>query len=140
MQSQPIFMFLYKKFVLVLFRSKRDLHFGCATFVGALFYFGGGGNMAYTYKELQGKTIHAVRVIGKEIGVKSPSTLKKQELIDRILDIQSGKVMPKFSSSGRPRLGSENIVKPKKETAILEKEIDKILEQTKLQILNLISK
>ena len=46
--------------------------------------------------------IHYLRTYAREIGVKSPSSCKKDLLIKKIKQVESGKVAPYFSKKGRP--------------------------------------
>ncbi len=46
--------------------------------------------------------IHYLRTYAREIGVKSPSSCKKDLLIKKIKQVESGKVTPYFSKKGRP--------------------------------------
>ncbi len=68
--------------------------------MGALFY---GYNMDYNIEHLNQINIHSLRNLARKIGVKAPSSLKKQELIDQILLIESGKNQPyRPIKQGRP--------------------------------------
>ena len=84
---------------------------------------------------LNNKSIYELRIIGRELGVKKPTTLKKQALINAILDMQLGNDTPTFSNRGRPpitnKIEKENSLAIKNE--ILTK-IDKILENAKKDI------
>ena len=57
--------------------------------------------------------LHYLRAFAREIGVKSPCTLKKDDLIKSIQKIERREVEPVFSKVGRP-LG-EKIICEKKE-------------------------
>ena len=46
--------------------------------------------------------LHLLRIYAREIGVRSPSTCTKAQLIKKIKDIESGKVKPFFNKVGRP--------------------------------------
>ena len=46
--------------------------------------------------------IHYLRTYAREIGVKSPSSCRKDVLIKKIEQVESGKVAPCFSKIGRP--------------------------------------
>ena len=63
--------------------------------------------MDYKKDNLKQMSVYPLRKIGKDLGVKSPTSLKKNELIESILDIQSGKIKPVSSKHGRPSLNSE---------------------------------
>lgn len=56
--------------------------------------------------------IYSLRDMAREMGVKSPTTLKKEELIERILNIMSGKVAPDMprTRQGRPPKNKSKIV------------------------------
>ncbi len=58
--------------------------------------------MEYSIEKLEQINIHSLRNIAREIGVKSPSCLKKKELIDEIILIKSGKKPPSLTIKGRP--------------------------------------
>lgn len=53
----------------------------------------------FTREELEGMSLTVLRVIGREIGVKSPSSLNKERLIDDIMAIQAGTLRPVAPSS-----------------------------------------
>lgn len=63
--------------------------------------------MEYTKAELEKIQIHVLRDIGRQLGVKSPSSLKKSQLIEQIMAVDSGRVEPNFTKKGRPSLGKE---------------------------------
>lgn len=46
--------------------------------------------------------IRDLRIIGRELGVKHPTALSKQALIDDIVAIEEGRLEPQFSVRGRP--------------------------------------
>lgn len=51
--------------------------------------------------------IHEIRTFAREIGVPHPTSLKKQEMIDCIIDIRDGRVEPqKAKKAGRPPKGN----------------------------------
>ena len=59
--------------------------------------------MIYEKEQLEQTNIHPLRNIAREVGVKSPTSLKKNVLIDEIIQIQSGKKRPQSSPrKGRP--------------------------------------
>ena len=45
-------------------------------------------------KELSKKSIHELRILGRSIGVKSVTTLKKEELIEQIISVDNGTQKP----------------------------------------------
>ncbi|MBQ8426943.1 MAG: transcription termination factor Rho, partial [Clostridia bacterium] len=54
-------------------------------------------------EELEREHLSVLREIGRFIGVKSPASKKKEELVDEILDIQSGRAKPfTHGKSGAP--------------------------------------
>ncbi|MBQ8426663.1 MAG: Rho termination factor N-terminal domain-containing protein [Clostridia bacterium] len=69
--------------------------------------------MGYTKEELERKNVHTLRQIGREKGVKAPSSLKKGDLIEQILGIEKGEIAPCFSTGGRPVLDTEFTIKNK---------------------------
>jgi hypothetical protein len=96
--------------------------------------------MKYTKEQLQAKNLYALRGIGREIGVRAPSSLTKGVLIENILRVQAGIDKPFFSKSGRPSLDGKFTTKKKKDkkqTELIE-EIDKILQVAKEKIIELI--
>ena len=59
----------------------------------------------YSESALRILNIHELREIGRKIGVPSPTTMKKTELIENIIKIASGKIeAPARSNFGRPSL------------------------------------
>ena len=60
--------------------------------------------MEFTKKQLLTFSIYELRSIGKKIGVKAPTSLTKKNLIDAIVNVQSGLIEPYFSKRGRPRI------------------------------------
>ena len=89
----------------------------------------------FTKEQLENKQIHLLRQIGRELGVKSPSTLKKSQLIEQILGISSGEISPTFSKVGRPQLDGVVEKSKNKDEKNVEKELDQILELIKKFIL-----
>ena len=75
--------------------------------------------MQYTKEGLNEFNLYSLRELGREIGVKAPSSLKKAELIENILSVQNGKIAPHVTKKGRPAL-------PKKPTPT-EEEIKQII-------------
>ena len=60
-------------------------------------------NDNYTMEQLDAMGIFELRTIARSVGVKSPTTAKKAELVQAILDIESGKVKPVNNSQRRGR-------------------------------------
>ncbi|MEG1645728.1 MAG: transcription termination factor Rho [Clostridia bacterium] len=56
----------------------------------------------YTQEKLSEHSLFELRYIGREFGVQSPTSLKKDELISSILEIISGTQPPQKSRRGRP--------------------------------------
>ncbi|MBE5735136.1 MAG: hypothetical protein E7361_01660 [Clostridiales bacterium] len=52
-------------------------------------------------KSLENMGIHTLRTFARECGVKAPTTLKKEELIDLIMKIKKGEIEPVISKMGR---------------------------------------
>lgn len=60
--------------------------------------------MDFNLQELKTKSIFEIRNLAKEIGVSSPTKLKKDELIDMIVKISSGEISaPEAPRRGRPK-------------------------------------
>ncbi len=56
-----------------------------------------------TYDELEELGIHELRTLARSVGVKSPTSKKRQVLIDEIRQIKSGQAKPQFNKRfGRP--------------------------------------
>ena len=56
-----------------------------------------------TREYLDGLSIHEIRTLAREVGVPHPTALKKQEMIDSIIDIKDGKLTPQPPrKAGRP--------------------------------------
>ena len=70
--------------------------------------------MEITVETLSKLDLHSLRKIGREIGVKAPTTLYKKELIAEIIKIKNGEKQPYVSKKGRPTS------KMKKEELLLE--------------------
>ncbi len=56
-----------------------------------------------TREYLDGMSIYEIRTLAREVGVPHPTSLKKQEMIDCIIDIRDGKAAPQVAKrAGRP--------------------------------------
>lgn len=90
-------------------------------------------------EELSLMSIHELRVLGRNLGVKNTTSKKKSILIDKILDISSGKELPCFSQLGRPPYKTNfcNKIEKRNLTDYEIKKIDEILSKAKEEILNL---
>ena len=59
--------------------------------------------MSFTRESLDEMNIHQLREFGRRMGLSSPSSLKREDLVKQILDVQSGAVKPApRSNRGRP--------------------------------------
>jgi len=58
---------------------------------------------AYTREELLGLGIYDLRTLGRDIGVSSPTTMKKEQLVDAILAIIYGEAPKRVIGKGRGR-------------------------------------
>ena len=86
--------------------------------------------------ELSKKSLHELRVLGRKVGVKSVSTLKKQALIENIIDITNGIKQPSFNNRGRkPCISTSDKVSINQEKLFL---IEKLLDKTKKEILEIL--
>ena len=56
----------------------------------------------FSYLELDEMHLSLLREIGRYLGVKSPTAIKKEELISSIMKIQSGEAQPFLSNKGAP--------------------------------------
>ena len=72
--------------------------------------------------ELKSYKLSELRTLGREVGVKAPSTLKKDDLIEKIIDILDGVTPPHNTIRGRPKLNSD---------IMTNNAINKIIEQYK---------
>lgn len=63
-----------------------------------------GEKMAYTEKQLEKYSIYQLRYLARSLGVRSPTTKKRAELLQKIVAIQEGREMPyvPLNSKGRP--------------------------------------
>ena len=59
--------------------------------------------MQYDIKKLKALDVYSLRIVAREIGVKAPTKLDKQELLDEIVLIKSGMKAPVSPTKrGRP--------------------------------------
>jgi hypothetical protein len=89
-------------------------------------------------KELEKLPLYQLRQKGREVGVKSPTTYKKKDLIDAIINVLEGKVLPEKTNRGRPAMSSFETRKTKKQTKDIEKRIDKALLKLKKLLLEIL--
>ena len=76
--------------------------------------------MEITKENLKEISVYSLRNLARQIGVKSPSTLNKDALIDEIIEIKSGRKEPYFSSkSGRPTKAIANLEDLDKKESLL---------------------
>ena len=78
---------------------------------------------------LYNKCIYELRIIGRELGVKAPTTLKKKALIKAILNRLENKTEPLFSNRGRPPISNV-----KTEQTNLKEQLEKIKIYAKKQV------
>lgn len=60
--------------------------------------------MCYNKETLSKMRIYELRDLGREKGVRSPTSLKKQELVEKILEITCGEAEPYRTNRGRPAI------------------------------------
>lgn len=65
---------------------------------------------SYDIASLSVCSIHELRAIGRDLGVTSPTTKHKDQLITEIIAVQSGVIKPTVSKRGRPALQSTHLV------------------------------
>ena len=86
--------------------------------------------------ELSQKSIHELRILGKKIGVKRAYMLKKNDLIQEILDIYSGTKQPTFNNRGRkPFIRTNDKICINEEKIYL---IEILLDKTKQELLDIL--
>ena len=86
--------------------------------------------------ELSQKSLFELRILGRKVGVKSVSTLKKGDLIQNILDISNGSKQPIFNNRGRkPYIKNTSKIAIDAEKLYL---IEKLLDKTKKEILDIL--
>lgn len=61
------------------------------------------------YDMLNGQALYVVRELGRAIGVKSPTSKSKKQLIKEIIDIQEGRLKPYFSAGKGAPVKNQNI-------------------------------
>ena len=84
--------------------------------------------MQHDIVQLYEMNIHALRNIAREVGVKSPTTLKKKALIDEILQMESGIKQPCMpTKTGRP---------PKNDNANQKLENEKMIDENAMDLKN----
>ena len=94
-----------------------------------------------TKENLKIMSVHQLRDIGRQIGVKHPSMLSKNQLIEEILGIQHGTIVPTFSRKGRPSSPPQISIDKKRILTHYEiYQIEKIIDKAKLEILEFLQK
>ncbi len=78
----------------------------------------------FTKKQLQSTNYFDLRTFAREIGVKNPTALKKENLINEIIKVQNGEVMPHRTTKGRPAKKTIDTLNDK----LKEEQHNKILE------------
>ncbi len=63
--------------------------------------------MLYTEEQLKKYSIYQLRFLARHVGVRSPTTKKREELIEKVLAIQNGEEQPYYApnNKGRPAKG-----------------------------------
>ena len=93
-----------------------------------------------TREELRLKPIYELRVVGRDVGVKSPTSCNKDTLIEKILAVVSGKEKPFFTQKGRPPYCLKTKVEKRGLSIETIEQVDKILENAKQEIIRLLGK
>ena len=83
-----------------------------------------GEKVPYNQEYLNQMTIYSLRKLARELGVKSPSAMRKEKIISNILDLQKGKLQPYKTKRGRPLLKSSYA--PVKEKILSKQERKKL--------------
>lgn len=86
--------------------------------------------------------LYDLRRMGREVGVKAPAALKKNELINQILAVKRGEIPPHFTNKGRMPKPTDSVVSSYKKFKDekrdrLEKRLDRILGELKDCILKM---
>ena len=112
--------------------------------------------MVYKKEELEKMALSDLRVIGREVGVKSATALRKKDLINGIYMVSNGLKSPHKSRSGRPAIKRvskiessckkdgeiiEAIFENKNEKKVkrIEQKIDKLLVHVKELLLEILT-
>lgn len=112
----------------------------CALSMGALFFILG-KNMEFTKENLKEINVYSLRSLARQIGVKSPTTLNKDALINEIIEIKSGKKEPYFSSKvGRPTKAIVKLEDMYKKESLLSFDKVEIQKEIKQQLISSILK
>ena len=96
--------------------------FWCADFSWRTFLFTREKNIIYSFEQLDKIRIQYLRDIAREIGVKAPTSFKKDVLIEEILQIQSGRKAPYTrTKKGRPLKENFRLESAKDNIRLVEK-------------------
>ena len=98
--------------------------------------------MAYKREELSKCCLFTLRQIGREIGVKSPTSLTKNALIEQIIKVDNGEIKPYFSKVGRKHLNDEydKIIEKKNDREEFLLELEKLTLEYREKITKLYNK
>lgn len=111
-------------------------------------------NMEFTAEKLMSMNLHDLRKIGSKIGVRAPTGKNKQQLVNAILDVSSGRVLSYKTNVGRPsntasnEVNSEELRETIKQVAqykkiqkeMYEKAVDTIVEHLRSYLLTAFEK
>lgn len=97
--------------------------------------------MNSTKGELKGLSIYQLRTMARECGVKAPTMMKKEQLINEILSVKNKEKEPYFSNRGRPSI--QKTVYTDDSMAIINEKMERVecvLEECKKEILKILFK
>ena len=92
-----------------------------------------------TKEELQKMSLYQLRILGRELGVKGVTKHVKAVLIEKILEVYSGKVEPTFTKRGRPPFKVQLFVDNIDEYFNKMRKLEEILSKTNKEIAELFS-
>lgn len=84
----------------------------------------GGKIMAKKVMDYKSWGLASLRSYAKVIGVRSPSSLRRNELIENIQLVLNGSIEPRFTNTGRPRKETERTIEAQNEIINVLKEIN----------------
>ena len=98
-------------------------------------------------ERLSKKSIYELRILGRKLGVKAPTKLKKQELIYAIIERNLNLVEPYSTTRGRPPLSApeshKNLLQNEQNLFVLKNElvnkIENVLETAKKEIIKILN-
>ena len=97
--------------------------------------------MEFTKENLKEINVYSLRSLARQIGVKSPSTLNKDALINEIVEIKSGKKEPYFASKvGRPTKAIVKLEDMYKKESLLSFDKVELQKEIKQQLISSILK